>query len=502
MQVIELVGDENIAAIHNLLEQATEADVLLFVPRGCKALHKNRVNLTLLRRWADNLVLDIGLVVEDRETRGLAREMGFVILPSIEEGQIADLRLLDRRRRHKRLPARPTFRLPFIQVAQPASRLGHRRSAVRRYGQPLLAVSSFLVLALALLYALPSATVSLTPVSESVEASMKIGGVLGLTEVNYSTAQVPARTAYIEREGTDTIATTNKRDVPDGHAQGTVVFANKTSVPVTITKGTLVHTVYGEDIRFFTVADVWLPGELYSTVRVGVIAAQPGPASNVPPLTVSTVEGELAAQVDVLNDARIGGGTVRRISTVDGEDKVQLRAKLMQRMQEESYAELTSTLDRGEFIPPDSLVITILDEAFDHKIDDVTDRLGMTMKARASGLAISGADGERLLLSLLEQRVKSGYQLIANSASFERGQLIDATPESAHFTMSAAAAMAPQIDPGKVRSAITGKTTEAAAEALSRQFKLAVEPQIELRASPLGRLPWWRARIRVEVTTE
>lgn len=498
MQVIELVGDENITAIHNLFQQATEADVLLFVPRGCKALHRNRVNLTLLRRWADNLVLRVGLVVEDRETRGLARHAGFVILPSIEEGQTTNLRFLEHSRRRSRLPPRPTFRPLFAQQARNAG----RRSTLGRYGGPIIAASSFMLLALALLFVLPSATVSLTPVTEPVDVSMQMTGVLGLSEINYGAAQVPGRTLFVEREGTDVILTTNKRDVPDGYAQGTVVFANRTSVPVTITRGTLVHTVFGEAVRFYTVADVWLPGELHSTVRVNVLAAEPGPGGNVPALTISAVDGELAAQVDVLNDSRIGGGTVRRISTVDGEDKVQLRAKLMKRLQEEAYAELTSALARGEFIAPDSLVLAVLDEAFDHKIDDVTDQLGMTMKVRASGLAVGGADGEKLLLSLLEQRMKPGYRLIPGSVIFEQGALIDATPDSTRFHMSARAAIAPYIDPREVKSMISGKTTEAAQEILSLRFELASEPQIQLRASPLGRLPWWPARIQVLVATD
>jgi len=124
------------------------------------------------------------------------------------------------------------------------------------------------------------------------------------------------------------------------------------------------------------------------------------------------------------------------------------------------------------------------------------------MKVKASGLAVSGADGETLLLSLLEQRMKPDYRLVPDSASFEQGALIDATPDSARFHMSARASMAPYIDPREVRSIIAGKTTKAAREILSRRFELASEPQIELRASPLGRLPWWTARIQVQVATD
>jgi hypothetical protein len=503
MQIIELQGDENITVIRNLLQRATDSEVLLSVPKGCEALENNEVNLMLLRRWADNLALCVGLVIEDRSTQVLAKEAGLVVLPSIEEGQKADLRLLDRRRRRRRgLPPRPALNVLLRPSTTPATKKPRVRALLDARAGLLVAAAAFLTLVVALwLFILPSATVTLRPVSEPVEATMEILGLAGLAEINYGLAQVPARTLFVEQESLGTIATTNKRDVPDGHAQGTVVFANKTTIPVTITKGTVLRTSYGENVRFFSIADAWLSGDLYATVRVGILAAEPGPSGNVPPLTVNVVEGELAAQVDVLNDSRTTGGTVRRVSTVDGEDKVKLRAKLSERIQEEAYSELTSALARGEFIPPDSLVITVLAEEFDHKIDDVTDQLGLSMRVKVSGLAVSAADGEKLLLGLLEQRMKPGYRLLTDTASFERGSVITATPAEALFRMSARAAIAPSIDTKAVSSAVAGKTIEAATDYLSNQFQLISEPGIELSGGLLRRLPWWAARIRVRVST-
>jgi hypothetical protein len=501
VQVIELEGDETITAIRNLLEHATNGEVVLFVPKGCEALENSKVNLMLLRRWADNLALRVALVLEDRGTHIMAKQAGFVVLPSIEAGQRASLRSLDRRRRRRKgLPPRPTSSILSRRPAKPAT----RRSGLQilrdaRVGL-LVAAAAFLLLAAAVLFMLPSATVTLSPVSEPTTATMEILGVAGLTGIDYGLAQVPARTVNVEREVFDTIVTTNKYDVPDGHAQGTVVLANRTTIPVTVTRGTVVRTSFGDNVRFFTVADVWLPGELYATVRVGILAAEPGPSGNVSPLTVNVIEGELAAQVDVLNDSRTTGGTVRRVSTVDGEDKVNLRAKLSKRIQEEAYGELTSALERGEFIPPDSLVITILDEEFDHKVDDMTDELGLTMRVRVSGLAVSGADGEQLLLGLLQQRMRPGYRLLEDSATFKRGGVITATPEEALFQMSVQAAIAPAIDTQAVSSEIAGKTIEAARDYLSGQFKLGSEPRIEVTGSLMQRLPLWATRIRVRVT--
>jgi hypothetical protein len=331
---------------------------------------------------------------------------------------------------------------------------------------------------------------------------MEMSAVAGLSEINYSAGEIPADTVSVEREGFDTIATTNKRDVPDGYAEGTVVFANKTTIPVTITRGTVVRTSFGENVRFYTVADVWLPGELHATVRVGILAAEAGPGGNVPALTINVVEGEYAAQVDMLNDSRTNGGTVRRISAVDGVDKVNLRAKLSKRLQEEAYSELTSGLQPGDFIPPDSLIISILDEEFDRKVDEITDELGLKMTVRASGLAVRGEAARELVLTLLQQRMKPGYRLLENSASFQRGDLISATPEKAQFSMSVQAAIAPAVRADEISSSIAGKTVQAATEYLTGRLQLASEPHIELTGSLLGRLPLWAARIQVQVTTE
>lgn len=504
MQIIELQGDENIAVIRNLLEQATDQEVVLFVPKGCEALERNEVNLRVLRRWADNLALNVALVIEDRGTHVMARQAGFPLLPSIAKAQKTDLRRLrGSKRRLEALPPRPSTVIPLVPPSrQMATSKAARRPTARIFAGVLVSLLAFLMLALTVLFVLPSATITLSPVSEPVEASMEVIGVAGLPEINYGLGEVPARLVSVEREGSDKIATTDRRDVPDGHAQGTVIFANKTTIPVTITKGTVVRTSTGDNVRFYTVADAWLPGELFATVRVGILAAEPGPKGNVPPLSINVIEGELAAQADVLNDARTSGGTVRRMPVVAGEDEVQLRAKLMKRLQEEAYNELTAALSKNEFIPPDSLTIVIIDEKFDHKVGEMADELGMSMKVRVTGLAIDSANGEKLLLRLLEQRMKPGYRLLEDSASFKRDALIEATPEKARFRMSVQARIAPAIDAGTVSRAVAGKTIEAAKEYLRQQFSLSAAPRIQLQNSLFKRLPWWPARIRVLVSVK
>lgn len=458
MQIIRLEGSENIDVIRDLLETATDSAVLLVVPRGCEALERSQVQLTVLRRWADSLALRVALVIEDAATRVIARDVGLIVLPSVKAAQQADLAALDRKRRRRDgLPPTPytsLFRRAPDQVSGKDTAGGegkHPRLLLMGVALGALLLAFFLI---------PTATITLQPATEPMTASMEITGEAGLTAVNYGLGQVPARTVSVEREGSDNIATTDKRDVPDGHAEGSAVFANKTTIPVTITKGTLVRTSFGRNVRFFTVADVLLPAELHGTVRVGILAELPGPDGNVPALTVNVVEGELAARAEVLNDTRTTGGTVRRMAVVHGDDKVQLRAKLLKRLQEESYKELIAALSTDEFVPTESLVITVLEEEFDHQVGDQVDTLGCRMKVRVNGLAVSGAGGEELLLSLLQQRMQPGYRLVEGSAQFGRGSVLAATTEEARFQMSVRASIASAIEPAAVQKALAGKTVQ------------------------------------------
>jgi hypothetical protein len=186
------------------------------------------------------------------------------------------------------------------------------------------------------------------------------------------------------------------------------------------------------------------------------------------------------------------------MGTVDGKDLVDLRAKLLKRLQGEAYSELTAGLAQSEVIPADSLIITVLDEEFDHDTGDLADELALVMKVKVSGLAIDTADGQELLVRLLEQRMKPGYHLVAGSAT-SSANLLQATPERARFAMTVRATIAPAIDAEAASEGITGKSIAEAKKYLSNQFALRTEPQIRLESSLLQRLPWWSKRIRVQV---
>lgn len=499
-QVIQVEPNDTIAVIRNKLEEAQSSEVLLVVPAENEAL-RNLVYLKLLRRYADNLALSLALVAEDATTRTLAREAGIVLAPSLEKGQIMDIRALERRLlgRRKKVELPPEEKRAPVALGREEAVVPQRKAT--NWLRLALGGALFVALLAAVALAVPSATVRLTPATNPVTGEMEIVAVKGLSEINYGTAEIPARTVSVEIEGQDQNTTTGRRDVPDTRAQGIVVFTNKTPQAITVTKGTIVRTTAGTNVRFYTITDVSLPptqGTSFGTARVGIVAMEPGPSGNVGALTINKVEGELEFLVDVLNEAPTTGGAVKRVSVVANDDRTRLQAELVKRLQEEAYNKLVSELRGYEFIPPGSLQVTVLSAEFDNPLDAVTEILGMRATVRVTGLAVDQQSAEALITRLLETKVPSGHQLLPDETEFQRGDILSATPERVRFTMRANGLAAPRLDTGRVKVAVRGKTVEDAVTALKRTLTLASDPQIEVSPAWWKRVPWWDARIRIE----
>jgi len=271
---------DNINTVRERLEAAESGRVLLVIPARCREM-RNLVNLKLLRRYAQDLRIRVRVVAEDMTTRALAKEAGLSMSPIIALG-LGELFLKDRAQAYK--PRAATLRA--------------RRSRDQGEGSGFLIGISVVAVILGVILAalvifLPTAVVTLVPVSEPVSARLEVTAEWGLDEIDYGRARVPARWVEIEIEGEDEIPATGMMDVPETHAQGEVVFANRSSDPLVVPKGTIVRTGSGVNIRFFTVSEVELPGILWGHARVGIIAMEPGPSGNVNALTVNTVEGPL-----------------------------------------------------------------------------------------------------------------------------------------------------------------------------------------------------------------
>ncbi|MFH1927789.1 MAG: baseplate J/gp47 family protein [Chloroflexota bacterium] len=480
---------DNINTVRERLEAAEASRVLLVIPARCREM-RNLVNLKLLRRYAQDLRIRVRVVAEDMTTRALAKEAGLAMSPIIALG-LGERFLKDREQAYK--PRATTLRA--------------RRSRDRGEGHGFLIGISVVAVILGVILAalvmfLPTAVVTLVPVSEPVSARLEVTAEWGLDEIDYGRARVPARWVEIEIEGEDEIPATGMMDVPEARAQGEAVFANRSSDPLLVPKGTIVRTGSGVNIRFFTVSEVELPGILWGHARVGIIAMEPGPSGNVKALTVNTVEGPLEFLVDVLNDAPIKGGTIKRVAIVAPQDHNRLRDSLVQRLQQEAYSRLVEQLDEGEFIPAESVTVEIVEDEFAQAVGEQTEMVWGRMLVNVGGLAVDGDGANALLKQLMGRSMPDGYCLQESTLRFRDVGTMQVHSGLVQFTRMGSGVAMSCTDEEELRRELSGKTLNAASKHLDERMDLVEFPSISIVPALFGRMPFLSQRIELRIEAE
>jgi len=493
-ETIELGEGDSVAVARRKLEEATIPQVALLIPPS-NPLLQSEVKLNLIRRFAEALALDLVLVTGDRATVGRARRAGLRTVSTLPAAQ----------RLHS---VRATRALQPALVRGQAERLlppgrsaaGGRSSLWAEVALILLVTVMLTVMGAGAALILPEAVVTLDPVGEAASVNTELTASTQWAEANDALRQVPARLTDLTVQGEESGQTTGRQTVDDGHATGDVVLANKTTEEVTVPKGTVVSTNDGIPIKFYTLLDAKVPGSYGATVRVPVMAFDPGVQGNVPALTIRVVEGEPSLQVEVLNDQPLQGGTQKRVAIVSEDDMNRLRSSLIQRVQQEAYDKLVTNLQEGEWIPPDSLDIQVIAETFDKQLNEQADMLHLTMTVRVVGLAVDGNAARALLVRLLEAGQTKG--LVVNEATLQVQQPVGSAAvsgQTVQFKASASAFLVPAIDPRAVSRGIAGLDTAHARAWLSDHYALRRPPSIELQPSWWPRLPWVAWRIRTQL---
>ncbi|MBC7235433.1 MAG: baseplate J/gp47 family protein [Chloroflexi bacterium] len=502
IEVIHLSRRDTIDTAAELLWHTTPgAQVWMRIPWR-HPLGLKLINLKRLQRVAEDAGVDLRLISRHYGTRSLAREAG---IPAYSAGPW--------RLRAYREARREAARDLRQRVRRYRGRLGfcweHRPKHVG-LGAALLA---FIVIAMLLatlgavaVALVPGAEVVLEPVAEPVSAQAMVTADSTYRDIDYGRAIIPGRLTQVIVEGEGSTPASGRLDVPDEHASGQVVFANRTNEPVLIPKGTIVRTTSGLNVRFYTLADVELPGELYAHRRVAIVALEPGPAGNVRALTIKAVEGEVANRVEVINDAPTSGGTIRRVPIVAQADFERLPGQLIVDLQAQSYQQLVQELQPGEFIPAESVDVRIMEQHFNQVLDERSDVLSMRMKVVARALVVDGRALEEFAEALLVQGGRE-RELIPDSLQIDRGNIVVDDSQVAYgvkratFQIRARGVVTSRIDKERVKQALRGKSVQEAKVWLMREFTLRSEPRITMVPDWWERMPYLPARLDLIVSS-
>ncbi len=507
MQRLELLPADDIVSICDQLDWVNERRVLLVLPNDGRVLD-NQVDLARLRRKADGLRLEIGLVTLDPQLILMARSLGFPTFANDWQAE-RDERLWrrGRRRREKAGLAPDEIRRTFL--AHIDRQEVERRKAARPVWQTwvwryLTIPIFFFALALVYLgivYSVPGATITIRPYVEPVAVTQMVVADPQLAAVNFGGASIPARVLLVQATWQTEVATTGTINVPDTQARGKVLFVNLVDLPVTIPAGTEVATSGSGRIVFQTVQPVQAAGLVGATAEADVIAVDPGPRGNVEANQINQISGALASQLEVRNIEPLTGGDVRQAPAVSQADIDRLRTQVVQYLQTLAQGQMEAQLEENEFLARESLQVSeILQETRSHAIGERADTVALEIRAEIRATAVDTNQANDLVYSQLIGTVRSGYTLVPDSFNFYSDGVSAVDGEGrVNFSMVGEGIIAAQLDLAPHLSEIAGQETDLAMRYLYEQLPLEVFPEARVLPDWFGRLPYLPARIQVEV---
>ncbi len=514
MQIIPLQAEDDIVSIGDRLDWAHDAQVIFVLPEDGGVLREG-LDLVRLRRYADEMRVDVGLVTPDADISRQARAVGLPVFPTIGLAR-KNRRGWWRGRKRSELVGLPSNgddrfadfrRLP--RMSAPDKEEAHRRLSppttqrqwVLRYGAILLFFVVIALMYVAFIYSVPGATVTLKPESLPLRVEQSILADPVIEDVDYQRHLVPARILTMTSEWQAEVEPTGSIEVAEAPARGMVVFVNLLDQPVTIPAGTRVSTSDGRQLAYRTLNEASLPGVVNSTVEVEIIAEEPGPQGNVAAGLINQVEGSLAAQVEVRNLEPIEGGGTRPAKAVTAEDRERLRVQVLQYLKAAALAEMAGQVTERELLTPNSLrVVNILDETYSHDVGEQADRLSLFMRAEWAGTAVNTTEASGIAYEALTRLVPPDFALAPDSIRFESGE-VTAVDEAGRvtFSMTAEGLAAAEVNPSEQIEAITGQMPDTAVAYLYQRLPLSEPPQITVWPTWFDRVPYTPARIQTEI---
>ena len=509
MRLIRLTADDDLTSLCDQLRWARATRVVLVLPATSDLL-TTPLELVRLRRHADQLRQEVGLVTADDRLIPLARAHGFPIFTT--PNQARDER---RWRRGKRRTQNAGFAPPELRQLHEEARI--QRHAQRTTPPPpawrrwlvwygvlvgIVALTAVGYVAAAML--IPGATLTLRPYTEPLTVTIPVIADPALSQVNMATAAVPARLLTITAVWQADVPTTGQISVPATPARGKVLFINQTNQAVEIPAGTRLSTAEetpGTRQVVQTITPVRLPAVVGGTAEVDVVALAAGPQGNLPANQIVQAEGALAGQVIVRNPEPLAGGGLRPAPAVTEADRVRLEAQVTQLLQTAALNQMQSLLTANETLPTESLRVTrIVAQTFSHQVGEQAERLSLALEAEVQGTAVNHRQALDLVYNGLAQQVRGGYTLVPSSFYFYAGGVLGVDGQGrVQLEVVGEARMAADLELEPHLGRVAGQPTAVAMQYLYEQLPLQTLPTAQVLPDWFGRLPYLPSRMVVVV---
>ncbi len=490
-QVIHIDSHDDFISIRDRMEWAKTPRILLVWPKRGR-VEMRPLDLTLLRRHAESLGAELGLVTRQRQIRAAARELGISYFSTASEAQ--------KKKWLEHQPAHPVRRFPRLDLRAARRKLpGPELFAIG--SDPILRVAIFsagvlAVLAIMLVF-IPSAQIRITLPEEKQSFNISVSAEPDAQHVQLS-GVVPARKLTLAVAGENSALASGKAVQPVDTAAGEVLLMNLTDKAVSVPAGTVLLASPDPTVSFVTDKQAQVPAGKGKNTTVSVRASAAGLSGNVPPGTVTIFEGPLGLSLAVTNPASLSGGTENPVAIATAQDRDNLKKRLLTDLDRQARQQFAGQISSGDVLLPSTFVqLRVVDEVFTPAAGQAGEKLSLKLSAEYAMAYASFADLQLLAGRVLDASLPAGTIPASGLVNLKVNSALTEGQGVVRWQMFAERSVRPYTDSGQVISVVLGKTARRAASQLTETYGLAQSPQIKISPSWWPWLPFLPIRITV-----
>lgn len=500
VQIVYLSAADDVDSTRDMLAWVQTPRVLLIWPDKGRVLSE-RLDLVKISRYAVRRNIQLGLLTFDSNVQHTAAELAIPVFDSLDElpeHRWEEVRPRDIEASEERLPPPIKTVLDPSRERRPswATDIGRKQ---KRF--PLVVLIG--VMTILILFVLPSATIVLLPESTDHQMSFSIA-FDGEQNSEADSLWIPSEIMELEVSIEGVRETTGWTKIPSDLARGSVILTNHTQDPVRIPFNTTLHAGELENIKFRTLNTVVLPSGVGSQVEVQIEALEGGDKANVPPLTISAIEGPLGLLVSVENEKATFGGADEIMPSVTEGDLEILERDLRQDLLTKAMQEAEARIGDDQIIFEAGIWISeIIDQDINRGVGEVGEVLEIQVVARSRMVVFHPQELEDVIEDQLATNLPEGEKLIPDSLRFST-EVQDSFVSDIDGTLDLNVRYQTfqTIDNENLVRMIAGRPNDRVSRILLRSFPGLEAATVELSPYWLPFMPLWTERISIQMEWE
>lgn len=260
-------------------------------------------------------------------------------------------------------------------------------------------------------------------------------------------------------------------------AVGEITVINGTSSSRQFPAGTVISSPSGLKFSFDAAVEVasasgtadpnsYQPGKATVKVTAGAI----GSDSNISAGTQFSVGTFSSLDFIARNEAAFTGGTSRQVAAVSKDDLAALKTQALDAAKAQVPEKLAEKLGAGEQLITNSIATAVSSETYDHKAEEVADKVKVTLSLKASALVYTDSDLKNQIQAHISPEIPNGFTVKADPATTLA--IKSTADDAANISVKATAVLLPQVDTAEIIRSLVGKTPQAARDYFQSQVNI------------------------------